>query len=106
MVDVAEHGHDRRPLPELGGVLPGQREQLAAGRGDDPALLARLHGDHVLGGDRLDLEAEVVRDDLGRAVVDHLVLGRHDVALHELLDDLGVADLKPLGEVLDRDGRR
>ena len=107
MVHVAQHGHDRRARLQLGGVLVGQREQLFAGGGHDVALaLGRLHCDHVLAGDWLHGEAELVGDDLRGGEVDDLVDRGQDLGSHELLDHLDRADPELVREVLDRQRRR
>ena len=103
VVDVAQHGHDGRARLELGRVFVGEREELLArGRHDVALALAGLDRHHVLAGDRLHGEAELIGHDLGGREVDYLVDRGQDLGGHELLDHLDRAHAELLGQVLDR----
>src|SRR5919109_1519364 len=57
----------------------------------------------TLGGHRLDLEAELVGDDLGRSVVDHLVDLGQDAVGDQLLLNVGRVDAELLSQVAHGD---
>ncbi len=102
MVDMAEHGHDRRPGDQRPGCRTGEVEQRVA----PPAARGRACrglGDGVFG---LRLEAEVIGRQRRGVEVDRLVERGHHPVADQVLDQLGARDAEPFGELGDGEPRR
>ena len=100
MVDMAEHGHDRRPGHQRPGSGVGEVDQRVLRRPSAGEVSLALLGDGVLG---LRLEAEVIGGEGGGVEVDRLVERGHDAVAHQVLDQLGARHLEAIGELSDRE---
>ncbi len=102
VVDVAHHGHDRRPRLEERLVVLLEQD-LLGGLGRRRLAVLGL-GARQLGRARLgDLVAELARHERGRVAVERLVDAGEDAALDQLADDVRGVDAEQLGELLDGD---
>ena len=100
MVDVPEHGNDRRSRRQRLGILAGEIEQRVTGAAPAGRGARRRR---VLA---LRLEAEMVGGQRRGVEVDGGVEGRGDPIAHQVLDHLRPGHREAVGQLLDRQGGR